>query len=171
MEGIKEYLTIPYIFIFILHIAGFCFLYINRVHLLYDDEDCDKSTPPTLSLGRCWSWMLFYIATSFWVRYSIGVIPITTPFPPALEEMLFACIAYEFAKKGLDIGKIWALRRGISCDSLYTKPNKFDRYPGNPRYEMPKPSEHVSMSEGSRPMPPSSITSAKAYSDDDNSTS
>lgn len=107
--------TAPLIFVAILHVAGFWVLYSNRADLLYDNEDKDPSTPNTLSMGRCWSWMLFYLAFSFWLRFVMGEIPSTTPFPPGLQEMLYACLLYEFAKKGVDVSTI--LLRGRRPDS------------------------------------------------------
>ena len=105
-------LTIGTVFVGALHVIGVYLLYHNRHDLLFEDEDNNPNTPDTLSLGRCWSWIMFYIACSFWIRFSAGVIPATTPFPPLLYEMLAACLIYEFAKKGIDIGKIWAQLRG-----------------------------------------------------------
>lgn len=171
IKNISEYVTLPNVFTVILHIAGFLFLYINRTNLLYDDDDGNRCTPPCLSLGRCWSWALFYIACSYWLRYSMGVIPPTTPFPPALEEMLVACLLYEFAKRGVDIGKIWALRRGNSdyyrnsgsCnDYRYRRENDYD--PERNGYKSKMPSSPKPLSSGSSyPSTPA----AKAYSDDD----
>lgn len=104
--------TAPLVFVGILHIAGFWVLYANRADLLYDNEDKDPSTPNTLSMGRCWSWMLFYLAFSFWLRYVMGEIPYATPFPPGLQEMLYACLLYEFAKKGVDVSSVLLRNRG-----------------------------------------------------------
>lgn len=99
-------ITAPLVLTIILHIAGVWVLYVNKKDLLYDDEDKNPGTPATLSMGRCWSWLLFYLAFSFWLRYVMGEIPYTTPFPPGLQEMLYACLLYEFAKKGVDVSSI-----------------------------------------------------------------
>lgn len=109
--SVDSYITIPKIFSFLLHTAGILFLYINRKDLLYDNEDGDPNTPNTLSLGRCWAWAVFYFACSYWIGYMTGSIAPTTPFPPVLEDMLFVCLAYEFFKKGWDIGRIWLSMR------------------------------------------------------------
>lgn len=89
-----------------LHIVGFYLLYRNRKDLLYDNEDNDAKTENTLSPSRCWSWLLFYLAFSYWLRYLLGLIPESMPFPPGLQEMLYACLLYEFAKKGVDVSQI-----------------------------------------------------------------
>ena len=60
---------------------------------------------------------MFYTACSYWLRYASGAIPSTTPFPPGLQEMLFACLVYEFAKKGIDVSKIWLAGRDKSYGS------------------------------------------------------
>lgn len=112
-------ITIPLVFNIFIHAFGLWLLYINRKDLLYDNEDGDPTTPYTLSLGRCWSWMLFYLAFSFWLRYLTGEVPPTTPFPPGLQEMLYACMLYEFAKKGVDVSKIWAQGRRNNDNSSW----------------------------------------------------
>lgn len=180
LEDVKTYLTIPNIFAGILHIAGFCFLYINREELLYDDEDNNPNTPTTLSLGRCWAWALFYIACSYWIRYSTGILPVTTPFPPGLEEMLLACLIYEFAKKGADISKIWLMRkgRGLFDPGYYNNqdsyPNQYperpsSRYPARNNRSYPKTNNDKDCV--STPEQSSNYTPAKAYGDDEDSKS
>jgi hypothetical protein len=52
-----------------------------------------------LSLGRVWSWIAFYVAIMYWVKFEVGIIPPTTPFPPVLENFLYVCLLYEFGKK------------------------------------------------------------------------
>ena len=74
-----------------LYVIGAVFIYINRFQLLYEEG--------SLSLGRTWSWILFYLAVAYWVKYLLGVIPDSKPFPPALENMLYAVLIYEFAKR------------------------------------------------------------------------
>jgi hypothetical protein len=73
------------------YLAGALFLYYNRVDLLYRDGD--------LSLGRVWAWIMFLIAVIFWFRFATGQIPPETPFPPMLDNLLYACLMYEFGKK------------------------------------------------------------------------
>lgn len=109
--SVEPYITVPRIFSFVLHAAGLIFLYVNRKELLFDNEDGNPDTPNVLSLGRCWAWAVFYFACSYWVGYMTGSIAPTTPFPPVLEDMLFICLAYEFFKKGWDIGRIWLSMR------------------------------------------------------------
>lgn len=75
----------------LLYVIGAVFLYLNRFQLLYESG--------SLSLGRTWSWILFYLAVGFWIRYLLGIIPPTTPFPPGLENMMYVILLYEFAKK------------------------------------------------------------------------
>lgn len=123
-------ITAPLIITVILHIAGIWVLYSNKKDLLYDDEDKNPGTPATLSMGRCWSWLLFYLAFSFWLRFVMGEIPSTTPFPPGLQEMLYACLLYEFAKKGVDVSTI--LLRGRRPESYGGPP-----YGGSP-YDSPQ---------------------------------
>lgn len=102
--------TIGLIVVTVLHILGVVLLYKNRVALLYEDDV--KTTKPVLSMGRIWSWLMFYIACSFWLRFTTGVIPTSTPFPPFLDMMLLACLVYEFAKKGYDVTKVWMMIKG-----------------------------------------------------------
>ncbi len=106
MTLLGYHVTAQLILVGVLHLAGIWVLYSNRKDLLYDNEDKDISTPNTLSMGRCWSWLLFYLAFSYWLRYVMGEIPYSTPFPPGLQEMLYACLLYEFAKKGVDVSSI-----------------------------------------------------------------
>ena len=106
MTLLGYHVTAQFILVGALHIAGIWVLYSNRKDLLYDNEDKDISTPNTLSMGRCWSWLLFYLAFSYWLRYVMGEIPYSTPFPPGLQEMLYACLLYEFAKKGVDVSSV-----------------------------------------------------------------
>lgn len=126
----------------ILHAIGAWFLYRNRKDLLYDNEDNNASTPPSLSSSRCWSWLLFYIAFSYWLRYSLSLIPPTTPFPPALQEMLYACLMYEFAKKGIDVSRVllrgkfgggWGSNYGYSSNEpMHQEPVQYEPAPYEP---------------------------------------
>lgn len=116
-DSILAYFTFQRILSIAIHIAGFVFLYVNRKELLYDNEDGNPDTPNILSLARVWAWVIFYFACSYWVGYTTGSIPPTTPFPPVLEDMLFTCLAYEFFKKGWDIGRAWIRMRG-ACDNV-----------------------------------------------------
>lgn len=106
MSLLGYHITAQLVLVGVLHLAGIWLLYSNRKDLLYDNEDKDISTPNTLSMGRCWSWLLFYLAFSYWLRYVMGEIPYSTPFPPGLQEMLYACLLYEFAKKGVDVSSV-----------------------------------------------------------------
>ena len=106
MTLLGYHVTAQLILVGSLHLAGIWVLYTNRKDLLYDNEDKNSSTPNTLSMGRCWSWLLFYLAFSYWLRYVMGEIPYSTPFPPGLQEMLYACLLYEFAKKGVDVSSV-----------------------------------------------------------------
>lgn len=90
---LNSFTIYQYIALFI-NIIGAIFIYINRKALLFDGKD--------LSLGRVWSWILFYIALSYWARYIIGIIPPSTSFPPCLDDLLYACLFYELFKKCLD---------------------------------------------------------------------
>lgn len=119
-SSLEGYFTIQRISSILIHFAGVVFLYINRKDLLFDNEDGDPNTPNTLSLGRCWAWIVFYFACSYWVGYMTGSIAPTTPFPPVLEDMLFICMAYEFFKKGWDIGRIWLSMRDV-CKPNFKK--------------------------------------------------
>jgi hypothetical protein len=75
----------------LLYAIGIGLLYYNRKQLLYEKDK--------LSLGRVWSWVAFYLAIMYWVKFESGLIPPTTPFPPVLENFLYVCLLYEFGKK------------------------------------------------------------------------
>lgn len=81
-------------FALFLNLIGVFFIYYNRHSLLFENG--------SMSLGRVWSWLLFYIALSYWGRYIIGIIPPSTPFPPCLDDLIYACLFYELFKKCLD---------------------------------------------------------------------
>lgn len=110
-------------FALVLNIIGFIFIYINRHPLLYEHD--------ALSLGRVWAWVLFYLAISYWARYIIGIIPPSTPFPPGLDDLIYACLMYELFKKCLDkdLLKLILLRKAklpIDLDSTIDKEDKKD---------------------------------------------
>jgi hypothetical protein len=75
----------------LLYTIGVGLLYYNRRQLLYEKDK--------LSLGRVWSWVAFVLAIMYWAKFELGIIPITTPFPPVLENFLYVCLLYEFGKK------------------------------------------------------------------------
>ena len=161
----------------IVHILGFWLLYKNRQDLLYDNEDNDPTTPYTLSLGRCWSWLLFYIAFSYWLRYLMGMIPPSTPFPPGLQEMLYACLLYEFAKKGVDVSKIllrgklgggWPTTMNGGNGTSYGYPSDTSPVNDKPQLDKSRPVLKESVREESSMEPPSDYKPAKGYSDTEN---
>jgi hypothetical protein len=92
---------------YFLYALGLFLFYKNRRDLIYERGN--------VSLGRTWGWILMCLAIIYWSRYITGIIPPTTPFPPALEEMLIAVLIYEFSKNSTQLAQtltdIWTSRK------------------------------------------------------------
>jgi hypothetical protein len=91
-------INFPAVLVYSLYAIAVGLLYHNRHALLYEEGN--------LSLGRIWGWTMFYLACQYWTRYLAGLVPPTTPFPPGLEEMLYAILVYEFSKKCTSIADL-----------------------------------------------------------------